>query len=100
MGTLRVGEIFSKSNNELPNSNVSVQEDLFASVSLQSVFLVCSGEWFFKGQWRKKWEVDSTSITQLQKGLIQFWKVWLNLCLCISLSPRQSCVTNLIPLCL
>ena len=44
MGTLRVGEIFSKSNNELPNSNVSVQEDLFASVSLQSVFLVCSGE--------------------------------------------------------
>ena len=46
MGALRVGEIFSKSNNELPNSSVSVQEDSFVSVSLQSVFLICSGEWF------------------------------------------------------
>ena len=46
MDALRAGQIFSKSNNELPNSSVSVQEDSFVSVSLQSVFLICSGEWF------------------------------------------------------
>ena len=46
MGALRVGQIFSKSNNKLPNSSVSVQEDSFVSVSFQSVFLICSGQWF------------------------------------------------------
>ena len=38
--------------------------------------------WMFAQWWQcsKKWEVDSISRLQLHKGLIQFWKLWLNLC--------------------
>ena len=30
-------EFFFKSNNELPNSGVSIKEDLFVSINLQSI---------------------------------------------------------------
>ena len=69
-------EFFFKSNNELPNSSVSIKEDSFISFNLQSVLfrvlmrvLVLLSN---NGQWRKKWDVDSISmIAQLQRGLIQ-----------------------------
>ena len=95
-------EFFFKSNNELPNTSVFIKEDSFVSINLQSilfrvlrrVILLSSN----KGQWRKKWDVDSISIPQLQRGLIQFWKLWLNLCSRKRLSPRRSRVLSLIPL--
>ena len=58
MDALRIREFFFKSNNELPNSSVSIREDSFVSINLQSilfrvlrrVILLSSN----KGQWRKK----------------------------------------------
>ena len=63
MDALRIREFFFKSNNELSNSSDSTREDSLSSN---------------KGQWRKKWDVDLISIPQLQRGVIQFWKLWLN----------------------
>ena len=37
MDALRIREFFFKSNNELPNSSVSIREDSFVSINLQSV---------------------------------------------------------------
>ena len=74
--------------------------DSFVSINLQSIlFRMLRRVILFssnKGQWRKKWDVDTISIPQLQRGLIHFWKLWLNLYLW--LSPRRSRVINLIPL--
>ena len=39
MDALKIREFFSKSNNELPNSSVSVKEDSFASISLEYILL-------------------------------------------------------------
>ena len=96
------GVFFFKSNNELPNSSVFIKEDSFFSINLQSILfrvlrrvIVLSSN---NGQWIKKWDVDSISIAQLQRGLIQFWILWLNLCLRKRLSPRQSRVISLTPL--
>ena len=38
--------------------------------------------WMFVKWWQcsKKWEVHSISMLQLHKRLMQFWKLWLNLC--------------------
>ena len=100
MDALRIREFFSNSDNELLNRNVSIKEDSFVSINLQSIFfrvlrrvILLSSN---KGQWRKKWDVDSTSIPQLQKGLIQFWKLWLNLCSRRWLSPRPNRIISLI----
>ena len=68
--------IFFKSNNELPSSGVAVKKDSFVSINLQlillrgftKVILLSSN----KAQWSKKGDVDSISIPQIQKGLIQF----------------------------
>ena len=94
MDALRIREFFVKSNNELPNSSVSIREDSFVSINLQSilfrvlrrVILLSSN----KGQ--------LLSIPQLQRRLMQFWKLWLNLCSRRWLSPRRSRVISLIPL--
>ena len=94
--------IFFKSNNELPSSGVAVKKDSFVSINLQlillrgftKVILLSSN----KAQWSKKGDVDSISIPQIQKGLIQFWKLWLNLYSRRWLSPRRSRVISLIPL--
>ena len=96
---LRVREFFFKSNNELPNISISFEEDSFVSINWQSilfrvlrrVILLLSNN----RQWRRKWEVDSISIPQLQRGLIRFWKLWLNLCSRRWLSPRRSRVISL-----
>ena len=45
-----------------------------------------------KGQWRTKWVVDSMSWPQLYKGLIESWKLWLNLCSLKWLKPSRSSV--------
>ena len=37
MDALRIREFFFKSNNELPNSSVSIREDSIASINLQSI---------------------------------------------------------------
>ena len=97
-----INGVFFNSNNELLNSSVPIREDSFVSINLQSilfrvfrrVILLASN----KGQWRKKWDFDSISIPQLQRGLLQLWKLWLNLCSRRWLSPRESRVINLIPL--
>ena len=51
-------EFFFKSNNELPNSSVSIKEDSFVSINLQSILfrvlrrvIVLSSN---NGQWTKK----------------------------------------------
>ena len=62
MDALRKNEgVFFKPNNELPNSSVSIKEDSFVSINLQSILLrvlrrviVLSSN---NGQWRKKWDV-------------------------------------------
>ena len=54
MDALRIREFFFKSNNELPNSSVSIREDSFVSINLQSIlFKVLKRVIFFNGQWRK-----------------------------------------------
>ena len=49
--------VFFKSNNELPNSNVSVKEDTFVSINLQLIFLRVLRRVILlssnKGQWKK-----------------------------------------------
>ena len=39
MDALMIRKFFSNSNNDLPNSSVSVKEDSFTSIKLQSVLL-------------------------------------------------------------
>ena len=39
MDALRMREFFFEPNNELPNSRVSVKDDLFFSIDLQSILL-------------------------------------------------------------
>ena len=51
-----------------------------------------------KGQWRKKWVVDSISWPQLHKGFNVSWKLCLNLCSLRWLKPSLSLVISLIPL--
>ena len=51
-----------------------------------------------KGQWRKKWVVDSISWSQLHKGFNVSWKLCLNLCSLKWLKPSLSLVISLIPL--
>ena len=91
-----------KSNNELLNSSVPIREDSFVPINLQSILFrvfrrVILLSWNI-GQRRKKLDVDSISISQLHRGSLQFWKLWLNLCSRRWLSPRRSRVINLIPL--
>ena len=51
-----------------------------------------------KGQWRKKWVMDSISWPQLHKGFNVSWKLCLNLCSLKWLRPSLSLVISLIPL--
>ena len=62
-------EVFFKSNNELPNSSVSVKEDSFIVLWVLRRLILLSS---IKGQCRKKRKVNSISIPQLQRGLMQF----------------------------
>ena len=91
---------FLESNNELWNSIVSVKESSFVYINMQSICLTVLRKVIFlssnKAQWRKKWEVDSIFIPQLQGGLIQFWKLWLNLRSRRWFSPRRSRFISLI----
>ena len=45
----------------------------------------------------KKWEVDSTSKLHVHNGLIQFWKLWLNLCSFKWLRPNHNLVNKCNP---
>ena len=49
-----------------------------------------------KGQWRKKWVMDSISWPQLHKGFNVSWKLCLNLCSLRWLKPSLSLVISLI----
>ena len=51
-----------------------------------------------KGEWRRKWAVDSVPWPQLHKGLIESWKLCLNLCFLKLLKPIWSHVISLTPL--
>ena len=51
-----------------------------------------------KGQWRKKWMTDSTSLPQLHIGQVVSWKLCLNLCSRMWLRPSRSSVICLIPI--
>ena len=50
-----------------------------------------------KGQWRRKWVVDSISWPQLHKGLIESWKLCLKLFSVKWVEPGQNLVIILIP---
>ena len=61
MDALRIKEFFFKSNNELPNSNVSIKED--SSLLICNQFcLECSGEWLFYQQIRDSGEKSEALI--------------------------------------
>ena len=60
-----------KLQTELANISVFVKEDSFVAINLESSLLRVIRRVILlslnKGQWRKKWEVDSISVPQLQE---------------------------------
>ena len=68
----------------LPNSRICVSEKSVLSNSVWSMltklFRSVRRSLLYKGQWRKKWIADSTSLPQLHIGFIVSWKLCLNLC--------------------
>ena len=86
----------------LPNSTICVSEKLvlFNSVwsMLTKMFRSVRRSLLYKGQWRKKWTADSTSLPQLHIGFSVSWKLCLNLCCRRWLSPSRIRVIYLIPI--
>ena len=87
---------------EFPNSNVWVREEPVLSHNFWSILLKLFRSMqralLYKGQWRKKWITGSTSLPQLHKGLIESWKLCLNLCSRKWLRPSRNLVIYLIPI--
>ena len=74
----------------LPNIKICVSKKSVLSNSVWSMLakLLRSG-WrslLYKGQWRKKWIADSTSLPQSHIGFSVSWKLCLNLCRWLSSS--------------
>ena len=86
---------------EFPNSNIWAKEVSVLSNNLWSILLkllrTVQRSLLYKGQWRKKWVADSTSLPQLHIGLIESWKLCLNLCSRKWLRPSRILVIYLIP---
>ena len=86
----------------LPKSNVCVRSKSVESNSLLSRLRIVVKRvrlsLLKKGQWRKKWIVDSISWPQLHKGFNVPWKLCLNLCFLRWLRPSLCLVISLIPL--
>ena len=86
----------------LPNSKICVSEKSVLSNSvwpmLTKLFRSVRGSLLYKGQWRKKWIADSTSLPQLHIGFSVSWKLCLNLCSRRWLSPSRIRVIYLIPI--
>ena len=87
---------------EFPNSNIWVREVLVLSNNLWSIlrklFSSMQRSLLYKGQWRKKWIVDSTSFLQLHIGLTESWKLCLNSCSHKWLRPSRILVIYLTPI--
>ena len=87
---------------DFPNSNVWVREEPVLSHNFWSILLKLFTSMqraiLYKGQWRKKWITGSTSLPQLHKGLIESWKLCLNLCSRKWLRPSRNLVIYLIPI--
>ena len=85
----------------LPHSKIYVSEKLVLSNSVWSMltklFRGVRPSLLYKGQWRKKWIAESTSLPQLYIGLSVSWKLPLSLCSCRWLSPSLIPVIYLIP---
>ena len=86
----------------LPNSKICISKEsvLSNSVWFMLAKLLRSG-WrslLYKGQWRKKWTADSTSLLQLHIGLSVSWKLYLNLCTRRWLSSSRIRAIYLIPI--
>ena len=86
----------------LPNSKFCVSEKWVLSNSVWSMltklFRNVRRSLLYKGQWRKKWIADSTSLPQLHIGFSVSWKLCLNLCSRRWLSPSRIRVIYLIPI--
>ena len=86
----------------LPNSKICVSEKSVLSSSVWSMltklFRSVRRSLLYKGQWRKKWIADSTSLPQLHIGFSVSWKLCLNLCSRRWLSPSRIRVIYLIPI--
>ena len=86
----------------LPNSKICVSEKSVLSNSVWSMltklFRSVRRSLLYKGQWRKKWIADSTSLPQLHIGFSVSWKLCLNLCSRRWLSPSRIRVIYLIPI--
>ena len=70
---------------------------------VDQIYWNCSGVcnvhyYLYKGLWRKKWITNSTSFPQLHIGLIESWKLCLNLCSRKCLRPSWVLVIYLIPI--
>ena len=87
---------------ELPNSSIWVKKMSVLSKNLGSVLLKLfrsvERSLLYKAQWKKKWITDSTSLPQLHIGLIESWKLCLNLCSHKWLRPNRIFVIYLIPI--
>ena len=86
----------------LPNSKICVSEKSVLSNSVWSMltklFRSVRRSLLCKGQWRKKWIADPTSLPQLNIGFSVSWKLYLNLCSRRLLSPSRIRVMYLIPI--
>ena len=84
----------------LPNSKICVNEKSVLSNSVWSMLnKLVRSVWhslLYKGQWRKKWIADSTSLPQLHIEFGVSWKLCLNLCSRRWLSPSWIRVIYLI----
>ena len=95
---LRIAVFWSILRDSLPNSKIFVRRESVLSNSLLSrlrkllkrVLLLFVN----KGQWRKKWPVNSTLYAQLHKGLIESLKLCFSLCSRKWLDRRRSLVIS------
>ena len=91
----------NESNEVQPYKRVCFKLESIDSNILQSVLFkvlrgACLLSWNI-GQCRRKWEVDAILEPQLQSGIKQIWKLYLNLCSRKWLNSSQSRTIKLIP---
>ena len=86
---------------EFPNSNIWPKEVSVLSNNLWSILLKLlrsvQRSLQYKRQWKKKWVAHLTSLPQSHIGLIESWKLCLNLCSRTLLRPSRILVIYLIP---
>ena len=99
---IRISEFLIEVKDVFPKNNVCVRIALVLCNKLQSrLFTVLRRvhlPLMYKRQWRKKWVLNTVSWLHWHKGLMESWKLCLNLC-CLKWFKLSQCrLINLIPL--